>query len=238
MKLKLGLVREGINFMKKAVIIALAVCLVIALSCFGGYLLNDQFNRPDPLEEDTRNDNVYKPGSVDTEADISEILVKGVLKECRLITTEIYLNCDITIDESYYELDIFKKRQKLTFYASALFSVDLEGFTADDIFFAENKKTAYIYIEKPQLAFITVDNDKTVINKTEKGLLRFGEIKITPESYNEIESEAIKKMTEQINNEEVKILSEYNAGIAIKDLFLNILSVTEYSDYDIIVEYK
>lgn len=227
--------------MKKMIIIALVVSLVISVSCFCGYILNDRINYQEPAEEDTLDNNIYKPGSmgsIDTEAEISEILVKGVQKECRLITTEIYLNCDITIDESYYDLDLFKKRQKLIFYATALFSVELEAFSADDISFAENEKTAYIYIEKPRLVCVSVDNEKTIINKTEKGLFRFGEIKITPESYNEVEIEAVKKMTEQINTEEMKILSEYNARTSVKDLFINILSVTSYGDYEIIVEYK
>ena len=224
--------------MKKRKFIICAALLLTAVACFGGYILNDYINSPKKNNAGISDDNIYRPYERDIGAIISDVLVKGVKRENKLVTTEVNLNCEILIDESYLDWGILKKRQSLKFYATALYAVDLENFAKSDIKLSEAEPIKItIYIEEPKLLSLALDSEKTAVGEVENGLLRFGDIKITPEDFKKIQLKASARMTEQLHNGEIKDLTEQNAKNSAEGFFVSVLE-NFIDDYEINVEFK
>ena len=203
------------NYMKKFRIIL--VLLVITCACFGGYIFNDYLNAPKIAPEDLIE--VFTPGSGNITA---ETIIKGVNQENKIISTHVSLSCEIKIEEKYFDLNILKKSQVLKFYGTALYTVNLENLAPRDI--SINEDSVRIYIDKPELYALNLDAEQTVINRVERGLLSFGSIKIAPEDYKNMQATALAKMNDQLNGEDIKILTETNAKQAAADLFCAVLA--------------
>jgi len=194
--------------------------LIITGSCFAGYIFNDYLNTPIIRQEPDWE--IYTPGDYKNNIN-AETIIRGVNAENKIISTAVNLSCEIKVDESFFDLNIFSKSQVLRFYGTALYTVSLENLSKRDIFIGET--FVKIYIDKPELYALNLDAEKTIIDRINRGLLSFGAIKIKPEDYKSMQVLALAGMREQINGEDIKILSEENAKKAAADLFQSVLSL-------------
>lgn len=178
-----------VRFIKNIVII-IAVALIVSMV----YL---KFFKADAKTYIVPNstDKTLKIASEDT-------IVDKIHNVNKLVPLEIDLNENIVIDNSWGNLDIFKKIQKVHFYGTGNYSVDLSNISKDNIDINKVTGTVTITIPKPVVDSISIDRDKTTYEGTDNGLFRFGDIKMSADEYNVIEKEVKTKMTEKLKDDE------------------------------------
>ena len=119
-----------------------------------------------------------------------ETLVKEVRNVNKLIPLEIELSETLILDNTYFNLDIFKKSKKITFFANCAYCIDFSNLSSDDIELNDISKEILIKIPQPEIFSISIDESKTIYDEPELGLLRFGDL--------DLSSEDLKKMNEKL----------------------------------------
>ena len=107
-----------------------------------------------------------------------------------MIVLDVEASQEVEISKSFHNMKVFEKSKTVTFYGKGEYTLDLRNFDQNDIEIDDEKKTMTIYIDKPVLEDVYLDEEKTAFQKTEKGMLAFGDYKLTPEEYNEMEKVA------------------------------------------------
>lgn len=96
-----------------------------------------------------------------------------------------------------------------------------------------NIKTIYINVPKPEIKSITINEEKTSY-ETEKGILRFGEITLSP-AENQIMTQKVKeRMKEKLSESDMINKALINTKKSIKEIILSVLNNKD-SDYTIVV---
>lgn len=162
-----------------------------------------------------------------------DAIVKKIHEKQDLITTEVELNNKIILDDSWGSLDVFKKVISIDFYGTGIYTVDLSKLNKENVLI-QPSKTITFEIPKPKVKSITLNEDKTVF-KTENGLLRFGDIKITPAENQLLNKKAKEKMREQLNQKHLVESSLSNTEKSIKKNIQYILS--SYDNYNIVIKF-
>lgn len=147
-----------------------------------------------------------------------ESLLKEIKNVNKIIPLEVELSKIITIDKSWGNLEVFQKFKRIKFFANCSYSIDLSNLTTNDINIDSKKNELSINFPNPQIFSINIDKEKTVYEDSSNGLLRFGEIKLTSEEFNLIQSEVQKNFEETMKDDEIyeKVLS--NSKISIENL--------------------
>ena len=182
-----------------------------------------------------------------TSISINEVIITGITEETRLITAVVETRCAIQADRtpghkftpwlSNILEKFFEKRQLISFYGNALFTVDLGQLMKEDI--NEYNGSVIISVPAPQFSHIYLNPDKIGFTPTETGIFILGEMSFTAEEFTEMEILAISVMTENLNND-AEITSELNANAetALRELIRAILSDSEFSGHEIIIDWK
>ncbi|KHO40508.1 DUF4230 domain-containing protein [Clostridium tetani] len=162
-----------------------------------------------------------------------DAVVKKIQEKQDLITMEVELNNKVILDDSWGNLDIFKKVISIDFYGTGIYTVDLAKLNRENVLI-QPSKTITIRIPKPKVKSITLNEDKTTF-KTENGLFRFGEIKITPAENQILSKKAKEKMNEQLNE---KHLVESALSKTKKSIEKSIHSILlPYENYNIVIKF-
>lgn len=162
-----------------------------------------------------------------------DAIVKKIQEKQDLITMEVELNNKVILDDSWGNLDIFKKVISIDFYGTGIYTVDLAKLNRENVLI-QPSKTITIRIPKPKVKSITLNEDKTTF-KTENGLFRFGEIKITPAENQILSKKAKEKMNEQLNE---KHLVESALSKTKKSIEKSIQSILlPYENYNIVIKF-
>jgi hypothetical protein len=180
---------------------------------------------------------IYTPGNYTADNHITaETIIKGVAAENKIISTSVNLSCEIKIEEAYFDLNIFRKSQVLWFHGTALYTISLENLSEQDIYIGES--FIKVYIEKPELYALNLNAEKTIAERVQRGILRFGNIEITPEDYKTMQVLAISQMNEQLGGEDIKLITRENAKKAADDFFQSVLSLLTEEDMTVEINFK
>lgn len=224
--------------MKKAKYIAIGSVLLVLVGMLIAFNIMNKKNERDNLISLTG------PVVANQIADFKQVIQKLKLTQVtiekfkqsqELIVLETNLAQSVTWDESWGNIGVFKKMQEINFYGKGFYTVDLQQIDNENINFKYNEKKIYITSPKPQIKSIELDESKTTYSLPEKGLFRFGDIKITPAQNQMITQEVKTQMKEKMNSTEMYNKAITNADISIKDLFKKIVSATDFKNYEIVV---
>ncbi len=191
------------------------ICIVIGF--FAAYKF---FNR--------NSNSSSKPWTVANANDISkkfiskETLIKKIEQKQKLITTEVEISEKVTIDNSWGNLDVFKKIQNISFTGTGIYAVDLSNLKNSNLSINNETKIITLKISKPQIEAINIDDDKTEY-QTDNGLLRFGEIKLTPEEHEAIMENVKKDMNKKMMENDYYSKATSNSKKSIRDMIKSIL---------------
>lgn len=153
-----------------------------------------------------------------------DAVVNKIQQKQKLITTEVEIKSKTTIDNSWGDISIFKKLQNISFTGKGVYVVDLSLLKSNNVSIDSNNNIVIVKIPKPKVELVTIDENKTVYETPEKGLLRFGDIKLTPEEH-EIMVENVKKtMTEKMNESEYSDKALTNSKRSMETLIKSILN--------------
>ena len=140
----------------------------------------------------------------------------------KLIPLEIELSETLTVDNTYFNLDIFKKSKKITFFANCSYSIDFSTLSTNNIKIDNSNKEIYITIPKIDIFSIDIDENKTIYGDTEVGLLRFGDLKLSSEEINEIYINANDMFSKKMNNQDFYTQTLKNAENSLESLLFNL----------------
>lgn len=149
-----------------------------------------------------------------------ETLVTQIKQKQKLITTEVNLNEKITIDNSWGNLSIFKKIQNINFIGTGLYVIDLSTINPNDITIDNNGIS--MKLPKPSVEMVTLNEEKTVFSPLEKGLLRFSDIKLSPEEHEELTSVVKNKMKNKMLENQYYNIALNNSKESMKALIQSI----------------
>lgn len=196
--------------MKKFKTSLFAIIFFIALGFIGALIINNKFAKKEVYLQDVETSGIISKKNEKTlrKIKITNLLVENIIEKKELITMEVDLREDVLWIDSFTDFEIFKKQQRLTFFGVGTFTTDLGKLTKNNISFNEFTNEIMVYIDKPKIKSITIEEDKTVINKVERGFLRFGEIKVTSDEQNEIYNKVKAAMNEKMNEKELENQAE------------------------------
>lgn len=150
-----------------------------------------------------------------------ESLINEIKNTSKIIPLEVELSKTITIDKSWGNLEVFQKYKRIKFYANCSFYIDLSNLDKEDISLDENKLT--ITIPNPKIFNIDILREKTAYEDSTNGLLRFGEIMLTSEEFEEIQEEVYKSFEDILSEKDIYDKAISNSKISLTNLFRQII---------------
>ena len=151
-----------------------------------------------------------------------DTLINEIKNVNKLIPLEIELSETLTIDNTYFNLDIFKKSKKITFFANCSYAIDFSTLSNSN--FEINTTTKEVYIKIPQIDIFSIDIDesKTIYYDTEVGFLRFGDLKLSSEELSSIYKNLNHLFTEKMNSPNFYEQAILNTENSLQALLLNL----------------
>lgn len=139
--------------------------------------------------------------------------------DLRIMTRPIQIADTISKPGIFNWSTLFGQTQVVVYHADVDYYVDLSGLGSDDIVVNEREHTIRITVPYPEFE-VHPDFDEYEFFDPSNGLLRFGELTLTPEMHTELESNAMEKLEEYVeaDQESMETAEEY-ARLAIENLF-------------------
>lgn len=178
---------------------------------------------------------VLKPSNISKELISRDVIVDKLQEKEELITLEADLSQSMTIDDSWGTLGIFKKISKINYAGKGIYVIPLSDIKPNDI--NVTNTVISIKIPEPSVKSITIDEDKTTFETTQKGFLRFGDIKLTPSENQEMVKMVKEKMLLKMKSSELYDKAKESSEKIFKKLIKTILGDKAYSQYDVKVGY-
>lgn len=154
-----------------------------------------------------------------------ETLVNEIQRKQELITLEVQMTEKVILNDSWGSLDIFKKLQSINYAGTGTYTVDLSSLKAENITIDDKLKKVTVKVAPPTIKGVSINEEKTEYQTPENGLLRFGEIKLTPEEnqmiLRNIKEKMLGKMSEQDFTSEAKASTEKTIRDLIQSIVLS-----------------
>lgn len=166
----------------------------------------------------------------------SEAIINKIHEKTDLITMEVDLSDKVVLDDSWGNFDVFKKITYINFSGKGIYTVDLSKLKGENVTIQSNINTIYISVPKPEIKSINIEEEKTTY-EINKGVLRFGEIKLTPEENQILTKKVKERMEEKLNEPDMFNKALANTEKSIKELIRATLD-NKSSDYTIIVYFE
>ena len=132
-------------------------------------------------------------------------------------------------------LAIFSKIKDITFYGTGVYTVDMGKISRSDIAVDHTNHTVTLRIPKAELQYVNYDLEKTEYEDTERGLLAFGELKLTAEELNALEQSVVSQMSERLSDENLLLNAEKIGEYKIFALMQSIVSGISYQYRAVVV---
>lgn len=166
----------------------------------------------------------------------SEAIINKIREKTDLITMEVDLSDKVVLDDSWGNFDIFKKITYINFCGKGIYTVDLSKLKGENVTIESKINTITISVPKPEIKSINIEEEKTTY-EMDKGVFRFGDIKLTP-AENQILTKKVKeRMEEKLKEPDMLTKALGNTEKSIKELVKATLD-NKSSDYTIIVYFQ
>ncbi len=97
-------------------------------------------------------------------------------------------------------LPVFKQTKAILFHGEGSYYVDLSSLSSKDFVIDDDSRNITICIPKPQLS-VKLLPEETEFFDSSNGMLRFGEMEITPELMTTLETQGIERITEILESD-------------------------------------
>lgn len=185
---------------------------------FGGPVLTEHV--PDALDEA---DVVLEQGPAAitfTVADFSDAILGSVSEHQELVVMEQELEIPTTITKAGLGgIAAFSKMKTVTYHGSGVYTIDLSHMDDEHILVDNDAKTVTIRIPHAVLQYIYPDLEATEFEDTEKGILSFGDIKLTMEQQNELAKAVEDAMRERLEKPDLFALADDYGKLKTWEIF-------------------
>ncbi|MGM9974108.1 MAG: DUF4230 domain-containing protein [Clostridiaceae bacterium] len=151
--------------------------------------------------------------------DLKESILEEAQEKRELIVLEVELKEKISLDESWGELAIFKKIKNIDYYGRGSFAVNLSMLQEEAITIDSSLKTITLEFSKPLIKECYLQEEKTLYESTENGLLRFGEITLTAEDSSLLRQKVLERMKKKLYEEELLLQATASAESSLEEIF-------------------
>lgn len=151
-----------------------------------------------------------------------ESLIKEIRDVNKIIPLEIELSETIVVDKSWGDFEVFKKIKRIKFFANCSYTVDLSSIDDKDININKQTKEVELYLPKPQIFSIDIDENKTIYEEASNGLLRFGDIQLTSEEHGVIQRETSKIFESKMKDSQIYDKAISNTNVVLEKLLRQI----------------
>ena len=139
-----------------------------------------------------------------TAADFQNAVLGAATEHQELIVMEQPLSISTTITKAGLgNFPIFSKMKDVTYYGTGVYTVDLSGMDNDRIIVDEDTYTVTIRIPHAVLQYVNPELASMEFEYTEKGFLAFGDIKLTAEETNQLETSVYDAMRERLDSQDL-----------------------------------
>ena len=156
-----------------------------------------------------------------------ETLIKDIKDKQSLITMETELEETITLNASWGQFEIFKKLQTIHFYGRGIYSIDLSSLDTDSIKEDKINNVMTITVPTPFIKDIVIDENKTLYESPEMGILRVGDITLSPAEYDVILSHIKTRMKEKLSETENMDKAKERSTSSLKSLISTLCNVEQ-----------
>lgn len=215
-----------VNLIKDIVTLALIIFLaIIGLKIYDGLKKNTDILKPVDNHDLTVENNGILGYKV---VDFEDAILGASKRQSLLIVDEQDISIVTTTTQAgLFNLDIFSKNQSVTFMGKSQYTVDLSKLNSNCISVDNDSRTVEIKVPHAQFHDVVIDYNQTKFSDTEKGLLAFGDIKMSQEQINEITKTAKERLTEKAQEKEPLAKADQYAKYVLRDLFeTSISSIT------------
>ena len=173
-----------------------------------------------------------------TAADFAEAMLgdSSQLKKIEVFTQEVADVVTIT-DAGLANIKVFEKTQVITYHGTATYTVDLSRLDKKDISMDEDRKIVTMYIPHCSMEKINIPEDQMEFGDVSKGLLAFGEIKLTPEQHAQIQSAARAKMEDKLKETNALEQADRFAKMSVWEMYQVMVSKVS-PEYTLEIEFK
>lgn len=227
------------EFLKTLILIALIAGVGFMVYRFNNFTgnLKELVERDAPIEE--RDLTLQNHGILGyTAADFQEAILgdSEQLKKLEVYTTDIS-GAATLVDTGLANLKVFTKTQLLNYKGTVTYTVDLGELSKDDITLDEEAMTVHIKIPHAMQEEININEKDLEVGDVERGLLGIGEISMTPEEIQEVQTEARNKMQEKLDEENVIAEADRFAKMSVWEIYQPIIDKVT-TGYSLEVEFK
>lgn len=166
-----------------------------------------------------------------------DALINELKEQNQIIPMETELKEEVTINNSFGTLSIFKKLQTIEFFGKGLYSIDLSTLKSNKISIDRLSKKITFDVDKPIIKNVSIDEEKTIYHSPDLGVLRFGEVNLSPEEYDILLTEVKSKMRSKMLYDDVYAEVIETSKSSISNLISSILSNTNLSDYELNINF-
>ncbi|MDO4566224.1 MAG: DUF4230 domain-containing protein [Oscillospiraceae bacterium] len=163
-------------------------------------------------------------GLVYTEADIKDALLLKAREQAEFVVYEREVSVESTLRRSFADLEIFTKTKTMRSYGTGSYSVDLSEIDAESISVDIINSGVLVYIPHCSLYMAAPDYEKTEFEEIDRGLLAFGDIKLTLEQEKALEAQIYEEMLSALSSEACLAEADREALERCRELFSPLLS--------------
>lgn len=129
------------------------------------------------------------------------------------------------------------KTKLITYNGTVVYTVDLASLSSEDIRVNEAEKIITLKIPHAVQEEINIPEDAIQFGDTERGLLAFGDLQMTPEQISEVQAGAREKMEEKLKEDNVLETADRFAKLSVWEMYSPIIKGVA-RDYSLEVEFR
>ena len=173
-----------------------------------------------------------------TAADFEEAILgdQEKMKKLEVMRQEVSDVSTVT-ETGLFNWSVLTKTMLITYNGTATYTVDLSKLRNSDIIFDEEEKMITIKIPHAVLEPINIPEDKIQFGDTNKGLLAFGDLKLTPEQAATIQAGAREKMIQKLKDDNVQETADRFAILCVWEMYSPIVKGVA-KDYSLEVVFR
>ncbi len=158
------------------------------------------------------------------------------LKKLEVFQQEVSDATTIT-ETGFINWSALSKTKLITYNGTAVYTVDLSTLKANDIDINIGEKIITLKIPHAEQEEINIPEDAIQFGDTDRGLLAFGDLKMTPEQISEVQGGAREKMEEKLKSDNVQATADRFAVLTVWELYSPIIKGVA-RDYSLEVEFR